>query len=266
LGTFLFSGEVRQQFHIFRLAPDGSVTDLTQHAEAERGRLSPDGKKIAFHAARSGTLGIWVMDADGSRPVRLTNNGEIDPEWSPDGKKLVFAANATVGFGPITVMNADGSGRHDIGRGSEPNWSSTGRIAFEEAGSNCLFDICPLNLYTMNPDGSDVVKLTSNSGAFDYTVAPCWSPDGSMIAYYTSGLFLPRSLRIMNANGSGMRTIASNRNFVGAAVWSPDGRSLAYAVSDSSGTSRILVQPLDGGAPAVILQREGLLEPTSWVK
>jgi hypothetical protein len=53
-----------------------------------------------------GTTGIWVMNADGSKPTSLTN---IDPRsgrptWSPDGTQLAFGA-----YGYISVMNADGS-------------------------------------------------------------------------------------------------------------------------------------------------------------
>ena len=267
LGTFLFNAQVGDQFHIFRLARDGTVADLTPTAQAEQGRLSPDGTRIVFTSARSGTLGIWVMNADGSRPVRLTNNGEVDPEWSPDGSRIVFWPYVTVGFGTVTVMNADGGDVHDIGRGSEPNWSSTGRIAVERAEMNaCIFDICALNIYTMKEDGTDVVQLTRNAMPLSYAAAPTWSPDGSRIAFYSSDGFNTPSLRIMNADGASVRTIISSRNFVGTAVWSPDGRSLAYAVTDSGVTSRILVQPVEGGRPALILQRDGLLEPTSWVK
>ena len=54
---------------------------------------SPDGKKIAFVSNRNNVnkdhMQIWVIDADGKNPIRLTD-GLVDtyPDWSPDGTKL----------------------------------------------------------------------------------------------------------------------------------------------------------------------------------
>lgn len=55
---------------------------------------SPDGRRIAFHSRRTGNLDIWVMNADGSNPVRLTDDPEHDylPSWSPDGKMITLTS------------------------------------------------------------------------------------------------------------------------------------------------------------------------------
>ena len=39
-------------------------------------RFSPDGERVAFTSARSGSLEIWVADADGGRLLRLTSLGK----------------------------------------------------------------------------------------------------------------------------------------------------------------------------------------------
>ena len=55
---------------------------------------SPDGKKIAFVSNRNNVnkdhKQIWVIDADGKNPIRLTD-GLVDtyPDWSPDGTKIL---------------------------------------------------------------------------------------------------------------------------------------------------------------------------------
>lgn len=57
---------------------------------------SPDGKKIAYVSDVVGTPDLWVMDADGSNPVRLTSDAgdESFPEWSPDGMRIAYAASS----------------------------------------------------------------------------------------------------------------------------------------------------------------------------
>lgn len=87
---------------------------------------SPDGKKVAFRGysdevkspdsqatAAFDFYEIYVMNADGSNQVNLTNNLKADewPAWSPDSQKIVFASkrDCTNNVDEIYVMNADGS-------------------------------------------------------------------------------------------------------------------------------------------------------------
>jgi TolB protein len=51
---------------------------------------SPDGKQIAFQTSRDGNFEIYVMNADGSDPRRLTNNDAFDgrPNWAKVSGRL----------------------------------------------------------------------------------------------------------------------------------------------------------------------------------
>src|SRR4029078_1667545 len=71
---------------------------------------SPDGSKLAFTSDRSGSADVWVMDADGTSTVNLTNNADFDahPAESPDGSKLAFTSDRSGGL-HIWTMGADGS-------------------------------------------------------------------------------------------------------------------------------------------------------------
>ncbi|MCS7160635.1 MAG: hypothetical protein RMJ19_09200, partial [Gemmatales bacterium] len=55
---------------------------------------SPDGKMIAFTSNRDGNYEIYVMNADGSHPRRLTNQPGRDdyPGWFPDSQHLVYVS------------------------------------------------------------------------------------------------------------------------------------------------------------------------------
>ena len=54
--------------------------------------IGGSGGQIAFVSERNGQPQIWVMDADGSNQHPITNqlNGACQPDWSPDGERLVF--------------------------------------------------------------------------------------------------------------------------------------------------------------------------------
>jgi Tol biopolymer transport system component len=66
--------------------------------------------KIAFNSDRDGNYEIYVMNADGSDQINLSENAadDICPAWSPDGKRVAFSTDRDGNY-EIYVMNADGS-------------------------------------------------------------------------------------------------------------------------------------------------------------
>ena len=146
---------------------------------------SPEGTQIVFQGSvllgegrRGVQTEIFVINVDGSGLTNLTNTtqDEMDPDWSPDGQKIVFAS----GEG-ICVMDVDGGDREVIvpdndGRSnSAPSWSPDGRrIAFHSFGGDW-------QIYLVDPDGENLTRLTDLDL---YGVScPTWSPDGKKIAF-----------------------------------------------------------------------------------
>ena len=75
---------------------------------------SPDGERIAFDSGK-GNSHIYVVDAEGGDPRRLTNNRHDDwkPSWSPDGKRIVFVSNRDESR-DIYVIDADGENLQNL--------------------------------------------------------------------------------------------------------------------------------------------------------
>ncbi|NOT09073.1 MAG: hypothetical protein HOP28_12810 [Gemmatimonadales bacterium] len=183
--------------------------------------------RIAFETKRTGNYEIFVMNADGTNPVNLSNNPALDfePDWSPDGKKIAFVSRRD-GNDEIYVMNADGSGQTRLTfNGAEdtgPDWSPDGtKILFEsERDGNP-------EVYVMNANGGGQANLSKYPGYDDH---PAWSPNGQKIAF-ASDRIPSKSLEVfvMNADGTGVTDISNNNAwFDGRPAWSPDGSKIAF--------------------------------------
>jgi Tol biopolymer transport system component len=167
---------------IFTMAPDGSnLSNLTKTPGIDElyPDFSPDGSQLCFFRSGYGRplsspTGIYVMDADGSNPSRLSDEeGPPTPcAWSTDGTKIAFTGvDAHSG---IWVMDADGSDKTQPTTPSaiqSPDWSPDGtRITFQ----SYMGGVPSPEIYTMDPDGSDIARVTTNPSGED--LDPAWQP------------------------------------------------------------------------------------------
>jgi Tol biopolymer transport system component len=185
---------------------------------ASVGKAKP--AKIAFVVKYlSESFAIWSGNPDGTDLVKLTSGTEADeaPAWSPDRKKIVFTRGTGAGR-EIMMVNATGTQLKSLGvSGFSPRWSPDGtRIIFgaydPTAGNH--------NIFTMNADGSNVVRLTTDP---ETDGEPTFSADGQKIAFMSnrSGWY---DVYVMNADGTGAQKITdcqSQAATCSAAAWSP---------------------------------------------
>ena len=197
---------------------------------------------------------IFVADADGANPVRITDNPEYDaePVVSSDGRRIVFGSKREGDF-DIYAMDADGSNLRRltdrVGYDGGPWWSPDGsRIvwrawhpASEEEKSmwkDCIENnyivSVPLDLWVMNADGSNKRRLTDNRAT---NWAPSWHPDGRRLIFASNQDDWREDLRTFGHNfelylvrddGSGLERVTRNAVFDSFPMFSHDGKRLVW--------------------------------------
>jgi Tol biopolymer transport system component len=110
---------------------------------------------------------LYTVDRDGSDLSLLVDNAD-DPDWSPDGQKIVY----TRGQNRIEVQHLDANKQPmglptTLGGGHDPNFSPDGKKIAFRAGQT---------IFKTNADGSSVLVPLFAEGPFRNVLAPDWQP------------------------------------------------------------------------------------------
>ena len=155
-----------------------------------------NGRITFMRTDANGFAQVWVADSDLSHARQLTNYQATSgwSAWSPDGSRILFDSD----------------------------------VADPDHQNDPFID----DVYTMKPDGTDVVKLTNSVGYAGGSAA--YSPDGRLIAFEADRGDYPAKagIYVMNAaDGSRVRRITSLPEHVGwdgSPRFSPDGKRLVF--------------------------------------
>jgi TolB protein len=184
---------------------------------------SGDGTKIAFSSSRSGDPEIWVADASGANPRRLTTfaGPDVSPTWNPrTGAQLAWVSGRT-GLPQIYTMDADGSNVQrltDGGYAISPSWSPNGQfLTFSWNRKYGPGDPGGQDIYVMDIASKRWLQVTHESGSNDF---PSWAPDGRHIVFERA--MTPHSHQIwsMLVDGTEQRQLTkSGENFMPNWSW-----------------------------------------------
>jgi Tol biopolymer transport system component/DNA-binding winged helix-turn-helix (wHTH) protein len=174
-----------ERLEIWRIDLDADVPATAQPLIASTRRqmnaqISPDGTRIAFQSDRSGSSEIWVVDADGSNPVRMTSFGgplSGAPSWCSDGRRLAFDSRAAR-RSSLYVADIDERVAREIRASVDnlalPVWSADCKWLLASDGNNRLFIVPatggPAERFTSQPSyyasaaGDDVIFNVKSAG------------------------------------------------------------------------------------------------------
>ncbi len=239
-------------------------------------RLSPDGKMLAFGSGNA----IWTVPIPGNvdpdlagEPKELPGAADVLGDglsWSSDGKWIAFGRAYTRelrGGGTRIIFRPEGAHIDVIpSSGGEPKripvpqWVATKgdtqrQLSLSPDGKTVAFDSGG-QIYIASVDTGSIKQVTKDGG-----VAPCFSPDGTKIAYLTPPIWQdnpPVSLNevwVTSAEGENPVKVSGdlreNLSRTGP-TWSPDGRMIAFGriVRTPSLGSEVCIVPVsEKGTP-----------------
>jgi hypothetical protein len=147
---------------IKKLKMDGAYKTIVDLGVQGNGpAFSPDGKQIAFAGGLtdSSTRGIFIVGADGGAVKVLTTDTGGLPQWSLDGKRIVYQASEGSGHINVFTVNADGTGRKQLTKGT----SNDGQPIFSKDGGHIIWrsdqNGTAWAIFVMNADGTGARKI-----------------------------------------------------------------------------------------------------------
>lgn len=130
-------------------------------SEISNAAWSPDGKSIVISGLMGGLSNLYIYHLDSGKLEDLTNDAyaEIQPEFSPDGKKIVFSTDrftsnlSTLDMGnyQLAVYDLDSKKIERLkcfvnAKNINPQWSYDGKSIYFLSDQNGITDIYKLNL------------------------------------------------------------------------------------------------------------------------
>ena len=218
--------------------------------QARAPAVAPVGNRLAFVRFNDDYDLYRFEPGRPAEPFLASSAFEIDPDYSPDGRRIAFSSMRGGGRPEVWLANADATNPIQLTRGpgkwqGSPAWSPDGRqIAFTTQGADSHWDI-----WTIDSEGGTPRPLTADPGDEG---SPIWSRDGRWV-YFSSSRSGALEIWRIPAEGGAEERVTGRGSY---AAESADGRSLlVWREKDERGP--IVAQPLDGGPERALVDCVG---------
>jgi len=227
----------------------------------------PPGRAIAYVSQGIAFRNdIFILNATATADSNISLHQAYDfwPSWSPDGGQIAFESSRddslftevyiiTLATGALTRLTDD-TGFVD----GQPAWSPSGtRIAFVSNRDSARSDI-----YLMDPDGSNVRRLTTDSSN---EAQPAWSPDGGRIAFVSDRRGAGGTdIYVMDTLGNNVVNLTNDAAVDLAPAWSPDSQKIAFHSNRDPAGFAVWVMDANGANPVKISPTDPPCELPSW--
>ncbi|MFB6154305.1 MAG: prolyl oligopeptidase family serine peptidase [Haloferacaceae archaeon] len=251
--------EPKPQVWYFDLARGGDARQVTDREEGvSEFDWSPDGDRIVV-SARDPT------DEEREYLEQRREGGPIETQrlqhkvdgagWLDDVTTYLFVVDVDTGE-ETRLDDACGGGAFEAVAGMSPSWGAADRIAFTSCRTEDPDDTMVRDVYTVDPDGSDLRELT-DSDLWVQTLD--WDPSGERLAVTARdpvNWCIPTQVYVVDGDGYESVTGSLDRTVArGARAWWADGETLYTRVGDESRTRLVRVD-LDGG-PERVFEAQG---------
>ena len=215
---------------------------------------------VAPSAERAGGLTLDKLEGSAAAPAPKFAN--INPAWSPDGRRLLFQSERSGGT-DIYVMDADGANvtrlTEDPAADTHARWAPDGkRFVFDSERGGAW------HIYVANADGSGVRRVTTDAQARNGAAGrhPDWSRDGLRLVF-DSNRDGDDEIYVSTVDGSKQDRITRRPGTDGHPVWSPDGKRILFGAAPD-GNRDIFTVPAGGGEPVNLTRHPAMDLGAKW--
>jgi tricorn protease len=199
---------------------------LTVSGEADSYHLSPSGKRAVI-STRGELFTVATDRGEVRRLTRTPDVREVQPQWSPDGKRIAFVSDKS---GREEVWACDEGGQNLKQLSSSDTLKS--QLVWSPDSKSLLYTSSDGGLHRYDFDaGQDKVIARGEVVTFGGAAVsnPQWSPDGKWVSYARSGRDLLPHVYIVPAEGGAEKRITDPDTYSDSnAYWTPDGKAIVY--------------------------------------